>query len=193
MADTETIIRQLQQYMEGASKDELDELKQAEINAVIDRLLQQESIQKKQEKMWEQIDSMDLELAQQHKINEHQAEEIKHNKEKNDEQDRELKLQVQKDEEHDRLLEESKKKNEEQDEELDRQAKNDERHDLLFEKQKEINNSFTKELDKLSDGFLSLQNKVNDVESQKASKSMNIISLLIALAAVGLSIVQLFI
>jgi hypothetical protein len=260
MANTDTIIRQLQRYMEGASADELDELKQAEINAVIDRLLQQESIQKKQEKMWEQIDSLDLELAQQHEINERQAEEIKHNKEKNEEhdrllaetkkkneeqdrelklqvqkdeehdqllaetkkkdeeqdrelklqvqkdeehdrllaeakkkdeeQDRELKLQVQKDEEHDRLLAEAKKKNEEQDEELDRQIKNDERHDLLFEKQKEINDSFSKEFEMLSDKFLSLQNSVKEVESQKASKSINIISLLIALAALGLSIAQ---
>lgn len=191
-ANTETVIRQLKIYMEGGSADELDELKQAEINAVIDRLLQQESIQKKQEKMWDQIDLMNVELAQQHEINEHQAAEIKHNQEKNDEQDRELKLQAQKDEKHDRLLAESKKKDEEQDEELNRQAQNDERHDLLFEKQNGINDSFSKELERLTDELLSLQNNVKEMNSQKASKSMNIVSLLIAFVALGISIAQFF-
>lgn len=66
-ANTETIIRQLEIYMEGGSADELDEIKQSEINAVIDRLLQQESVQKKQEKMWDYIDSIDLKLAEQQK------------------------------------------------------------------------------------------------------------------------------
>lgn len=219
-ANTETIIRQLEIYMEGGSADELDELKQAEISAVIDRLLQQESMQKKQEKMWDQIDSMDLELAEQHEFNEKQAAEIKTNKEKNEEQDRliaaqakkdeehdrllaeskkkdeeqdkELKLQAKKEEEHDRLLAETKKKDEEQDEEIIRQAKNDEHHDLLFEKQKEINESVSKEIEKLTNELSALQDSVNTMNNQKASKSMNIVSLIIALAALGLSIAQFF-
>ena len=219
-ANTETIIRQLEIYLEGGSADELDELKQSEINAVIDRLLQQEDMQQKQKKMSDLIDSMDLELAEQHKINEQQAAEIKSNKEKNDEQDkliatqakkdeehdkllaeskkkdeeqdRELKLQAKKDEEHDRLLAKSKKKDEEQDEEIHRQAKNDERHDLLFEKQKEINDSVAKEMEGLSNELSTLQNSINEMELQKGSKSMNIVSLVIAIAALGLSIAQFF-
>ena len=194
-ANTETIIRQLEIYMEGGSADELDELKQAEISAVIDRLLQQESMQKKQEKMWDQIDSLDLELAEQHKFNEKQAAEIKTNKEKNEEQDRliaaqakkdeehdrllaeskkkdeeqdkELKLQAKKEEEHDRLLAETKKKDEEQDEEIIRQAKNDEHHDLLFEKQKEINESVSKEIEKLTNELSALQDSVNTMNNRK--------------------------
>ena len=178
-ANTETIIRQLEIYMEGGSADELDELKQAEINAVIDRLLQQESMQKKQEKMWEQIDSIDLELAVQHEINEHQFKEIKYNKEKNDEQDRELKVQAQKDEEHDRLLAESKK--------------NDDRHDILLEKQDKINDSFSKDIERLREELASVQNSVKEMDSQKASKSMNVVSLLIALGALVISILQFFV
>lgn len=107
-ANTETIIRQLEIYMEGGSADELDELKQNEINAVIDRLLQQESMQKKQEKMWDQIDAMDVELAE-------QSGEIQHNKEKNDAQDKLLAAYALKNQEQDAQLAASRKKAEEQD------------------------------------------------------------------------------
>jgi len=174
-ANTETIIRQLEIYMEGGSADELDELKQTEINAVINRLLQQESMQKKQEKMWEQIDSMDLELAEQHEINKHQAKEIKHNREKNDEQDKLISAQAQKDEEHDRLLAESKKKDKEQDKELKLRAQKDEEHDRLLTESKKKDEEQDKELklqaqkDEEHDRLLA-ESKKKDKEQDKELK-----------------------
>ncbi|MCQ2534321.1 MAG: hypothetical protein MJ172_07130 [Clostridia bacterium] len=173
-ANTDTIIRQLEIYMEGGSADELDELKQAEINAVIDRLLQQESFQKKQEKMWNQIDSLDMDLEEQHKINEQQAVTNKHNKEKDDEQDV--------------LLAESKRHNDIQDEEINRQAINDEKHDLLFEKQQLINDVTTKEIDRLTQEISKLQKEVDSLNNTKTSKIISIVALIIAVVALGLSI-----
>lgn len=95
-ANTESIIRQLETYMSGESENELDEMKQNEIQSVIDRLLEQESIQRKQEKMWDQIDFIDSGLNEQQQIN--------------IQQETEIQAQAQKDVEHDNAIEELQEK-----------------------------------------------------------------------------------
>ena len=139
-ANTQTVIRQLEIYMEGGNADDLDELKQNEINAVIDQLLQQESMQQKQEKMWEQIDSIDLELAEKTKKDKEQDDEIARQAvideelskkidegiKKDESQDEEIARQAAVDEELGKRIDEGIKKDESQDEEIARQAAVDE-------------------------------------------------------------------
>ena len=118
IANIEVVIKKLQECMDAGSVDDLDKLKQNEINNVIDRLLQQESIQKKQEKMWDAIDALDVEVAGQIQLNK--------------EQDEEIAAQAEKDKEHDRLLAEGVKKDQEQDKEIAAQAETDKKHDRLL-------------------------------------------------------------
>ena len=192
-ANTQTVIRQLEIYMEGGSADDLDELKQSEINAVIDQMLQQESLQRKQEKMWDQIDSMDLELAEK--------------TEKDREQDVEIARQAAMDAELGKRIDAGEEKDKSQDEEIARQAAKDEElakqisqlMESNLEKESQIREmqAICEKLSKnVSDNALVVNDKetrLSDRINEKASKKAVIVSYIIGLAGVIAAVVQFFI
>lgn len=220
-ANTQTVIRQLKIYMEGGSADDLDELKQNEINAVINQLLQQESLQQKQEKMWDQIDSMELEIAEKSEKDRHQDEEIARQAEvdtelgkridageaKDKSQDEEIARQAAMDAELGKRIDAGVEKDKNQDEEIARQAAIDEELAKHISRLMESNlekESQIRELksicEKLSKSIFDNASIVDDKEmglldriSEKASKKAVIVSYIIGLAGVIAAIVQFFI
>lgn len=220
-ANTQTVIRQLEIYMEGGNADDLDELKQNEINAVIAQLLQHESMQQKQEKMWEQIDSIDLELAEKTKKDKEQDDEIARQAVideelskridegimKDESQDEEIARQAAVDEELGKRIDEGVKKDASQDEEIARQAAKDEELLELINKLIEANHEKDTQIselklmcDKLTLGInntLSLvetkDNSILNALEGKASSKGLIVSYVIGIAGLITAIIQFFI
>lgn len=192
-ANTQTVIRQLQIYMENGNADELDELKQREIEAVIDQLLQQESMQQKQEKMWEQIDSMDEDLAEK--------------KEKDENQDKEIERQAAKDEELGKRIDASEEKDKNQDKEIARQAAKDEELAKMIKQLMESNHEKETQIKELKAICDSLSKRISNNESivnckeksflegldEKASRGAVVVSYIIGVIGIITALVQIFI
>ena len=201
-ANTQTVIRQLKIYMEGGSADDLDELKQNEINAVINQLLQQESLQQKQEKMWDQIDSMELEIAEKSEKDRHQDEEIARQAEvdtelgkridaseaKDKSQDKEIARQAEVDTELGKRIDAGEAKDKSQDEEIARQAamdaelgkridagvEKDKNQDEEIARQAAIDEELAKHISRLMESNLEKESQIRELKSicEKLSKSI---------------------
>lgn len=153
LAMNRSVVRELELKLQGASKEELDELARGEILGVIRQLKAQEDIMKKQSALSETvkeheqrlIDLAEWEQEQDAEIDRQASKDVEHDelfdriKKKNQAQDSAIAQQASKDAEHDKLIAEGMAKDHAQDEELKRQAGKDDEHDQRLAEIKRIN------------------------------------------------------
>lgn len=157
IATNRSVVRELEMRLQGASKEELDELARQEIFGVIQQLKAQEDMMKKQNdltgkvrvhdgrinelegrnkeqnlKIYERISydkQQDKRIEQNAELGRELDERLSGREKKDESQDAEIARQIEKDTEHDKRLDEGEKKDEVQDAEIARQAAKDAEHD----------------------------------------------------------------
>lgn len=201
-----SVVRQLELKLQGASKEELDELAKEELLNVVRQLKAQEDIIKKQSDLSSQVkehdqliaevifkdQEQDKELARQAQIDDVHDRLFREKAKRDNAQDAELSRQARKDTEHDKLLSVAEKKDKEQDEELARQTAKDVEHDALIAlinqknseqdkelaRQAQLATERSKLLAKLKEQGQEQDIQLNELEKQKNAQSHLIESIL---------------
>ncbi len=179
MAANRSVVRELKMMLEGASKEQLDELAKEEIKNVIKQLKAQEDILNQQDMLAKKVKANSEKIEYSLDFGEELEKEIKEQIVKNEKQDKILAAQTRKSEEHDRMFREKSKYDKKQDEQIAAQAAKDKEHDRLLAESRERDKKQDEELaaqaakDKEHDSLLEELRKENETLKELVAENSN--------------------